>query len=199
MSRPRTFCEVSALDRALEVFWRSGYEGASISALTEAMGINRPSLYATYGNKEELFQKALARYVALKNEFFQEVLAEPTAREMVAKLLDGAAEILTDPEHPAGCLSVQGALACSAETERVHHELAKIRAEYEGRLRQRFAEECADGRLPPGTDPDVLARFVATISHGMSVQASGGATCEQLREVARMAMRAWPVPDQAGA
>ena len=197
MSRPRTFCEVTALDRALDVFWRSGYEGASISALTEAMGINRPSLYATYGNKEELFQRALARYIELKNEFFEEVLKEPTARDVVAKLLDGAAEILTDPEHPVGCLSVQGALACSADSEPVHLELAKIRANYEARLRERFAEECADGRLPPGTDPDVLARFVATISHGMSVQASGGATCEQLRDVAKMAMRAWPVPDPA--
>ncbi|WPZ35331.1 TetR/AcrR family transcriptional regulator [Thalassobaculum sp. OXR-137] len=179
------------------MFWRSGYEGASISALTEAMGINRPSLYATYGNKEELFQRALARYIELKNEFFEEVLKEPTARDVVAKLLDGAAEILTDPEHPVGCLSVQGALACSADSEPVHLELAKIRANYEARLRERFAEECADGRLPPGTDPDVLARFVATISHGMSVQASGGATCEQLRDVAKMAMRAWPVPDAA--
>ena len=196
MSRPRTFCEVSALDRALEVFWRSGYEGTSISALTEAMGINRPSLYATYGNKEELFQKALARYIELKNEFFEEVLAEPTARQVVAKLLDGAAEILTDRNHPVGCLSVQGALACSAESEPVHTELAKIRAQYEARLRQRFEEECADGRLPAGTDPEVLARFVATISHGMSVQASGGATCEQLREVAAIAMRAWPVSAQ---
>ncbi|SDG09180.1 MULTISPECIES: TetR/AcrR family transcriptional regulator [Thalassobaculum] len=197
MSRPRTFCEVTALDRALEVFWRSGYEGASISALTEAMGINRPSLYATYGNKEELFQKALARYVDLKNEFFDQALAEPTAREMVAKLLYEGAAILTDPEHPVGCLSVQGALACTTDTERVHDELAKLRATYEARLRQRFEEECRDGRLPPGTDPEVLARFVTTVSHGMSVQASGGATCEQLREVAKMAMRAWPVPDQA--
>jgi AcrR family transcriptional regulator len=197
MSRPRAFCEVTALDRALEVFWRSGYEGASISSLTAAMGINRPSLYATYGNKEELFQKALARYVELKNEFFEAVMAEPTARDVVARLLDGAAEMLTDPEHPVGCLSVQGALACSAESEPVHDELAKIRADYEARLRRRFEEECADGRLPPGTDPEVLARFVATISHGMSVQASGGATCEQLREVAKMAMRAWPVPQTA--
>ncbi len=195
MSRPRTFCEVNALDRALEVFWRSGYEGASISALTDAMGINRPSLYATFGNKEELFQKALARYVDLKNEFFEEVLKAPTAREVVARLLEGAAEMFTDPSNPVGCLSVQGALACSAESEPVHHELAKIRANYEARLRQRFAEECADGRLPPGTDPDVLARFVATITHGMSVQANGGATSDQLREVAKMAMRAWPVPD----
>ncbi len=197
MSRPRTFCEVTALDRALDVFWRTGYEGASISALTEAMGINRPSLYATFGNKEELFQKALARYVDLKNAFFDNAMAQPTAREVVAKLFHDGAEILTDPNHPVGCLSVQGALACTAETERVRDELAKIRSDYEARLRARFEEECRDGRLPAGTDPEVLARFVTTVSHGMSVQASGGATCEQLRAVADMAMRAWPVPDAA--
>lgn len=197
MSRPRAFCEETALDRALEVFWRSGYEGTSISRLTEAMGINRPSLYATFGNKEELFQKALDRYVSLKNDYIARAMAEPTARRMVEKLLHDAAEVLTDASHPVGCMAVQGALTCSEETERVRDELAQIRASFEARIRRRFEEERHDGRLPSDTDPDLLARFVTTISHGMSVQANGGATCEQLRDVAKLAMRAWPVQDSA--
>lgn len=192
MSRPRAFCRDAALDRALEVFWRTGYEGASISRLTEAMGINRPSLYAAFGNKEELFQKALDRYIALKTVHFDNALAAPTAREVVERLLYDAAEILTDPSHPVGCLAVQGALTCRDETEPVRRELAQIRASYEDRLRARFEEERADGRLPATADPEALARFVSTIGYGMSVQASGGATREQLRKVAETAMQAWP-------
>ncbi|MDF1790465.1 MAG: TetR/AcrR family transcriptional regulator [Thalassobaculaceae bacterium] len=198
MSRPRAFCEDTALDHALEVFWRTGYEGTSISRLTEAMGINRPSLYATFGNKEELFQKALDRYVALKNDYINQAMAEPTARRMVEKLLHDAAEVLTDSSHPIGCMAVQGALTCRDESERVRDELTKIRASFEERIRQRFEDERRDGRLPADTDPEALARFMTTITHGMSVQASGGATCEQLRDVARLAMRAWPVQEPTG-
>jgi len=192
MSRPREFCEDTALHRALEVFWRTGYEGASISRLTEAMGINRPSLYAAFGNKEELFQKALDRYIALKTEHLERALAEPTAREVVQRLLFDAAEILTDPTHPVGCLAVQGALSCREESEPVQRELARIRGAFEDRLRARFEEERRDGRLLADADPEALARFVGAIGYGMSVQASGGATREQLRQVAETAMRAWP-------
>jgi len=192
MSRPRAFCTDTALDRAMEVFWRNGYEGTSISRLTEAMGINRPSLYAAFGNKEELFQKALDRYVGLKNAHFDRALAAPTAREVVRTLLYEAAEIMTDPTHPVGCLAVQGALSCRDETERVRQELAEIRVWFENRLRDRFEQERDAGRLPADCDPAALASFVSTVGYGMSVQASGGATTEQLRQVAETAMRAWP-------
>ncbi len=84
--RPRAFDLEQALDSALKVFWRKGYEGASLPDLTKAMGINRPSLYAAFGNKEELFRKALDRYSEGPACHVREALSEPTARKVVEKL-----------------------------------------------------------------------------------------------------------------
>src|SRR3954465_7832302 len=109
--RPRAFDERKALDAALKVFWRQGYEGTSLPDLTKAMGINRPSLYAAFGNKESLFRKVVQRYVNGPASYVAVALQEPTARAVAQKLLKGAAENLTDPSHPRGCLAVQGALA----------------------------------------------------------------------------------------
>ena len=108
IGRPRNFDMDEALDRALDVFWRKGYEGASVSDLTVAMGINPPSLYAAFGNKEGLFRKALDRYTAKHDDFMQEALAWPKARDGIAALLRKTAEALTDKSSPPGCLLVQG-------------------------------------------------------------------------------------------
>src|SRR5215471_7179983 len=108
--RPREFDTDKALDRALEVFWRKGYEGTSLPDLTEAMGINRPSLYAAFGNKEQLFRRVIDRYVEGPASYFRESLAEPTARGAAERLLTRSIDLVTDPQGPGGCLLVQGAL-----------------------------------------------------------------------------------------
>src|SRR5215211_3297202 len=115
--RPREFNADQALDKALKVFWKKGYEGASLPELTRAMGINRPSLYAAFGNKEGLFRKALDRYAEGPAAYVGEALAEPTARGVAERLLRGAAELLAGPRSPRGCLLVQGALACGEGAE----------------------------------------------------------------------------------
>ena len=117
MGRPREFDVDKALDLALQVFWRKGYEGASMADLTETMGITKPSLYAAFGNKEELFRKALDRYVDGPGGYFQVALAKPTIRAVVEHLLFEAADAVTDPDHPPGCLAVQGALSCGDAAE----------------------------------------------------------------------------------
>jgi AcrR family transcriptional regulator len=190
--RPREFDVEKALDRALKVFWRKGYEGASLSQLTRAMGINRPSLYAAFGNKEALFRKALDRYAEGPTAYVRDALDEPTARAVAERLLEGTIDALTDPRNPRGCLMVQGALACGEAAESVRRELASRRASGEGALRRRFERARTEGDLPADSDPADLARYVATVIHGMSVQAAGGAGREELRRVAELALRAWP-------
>src|SRR5271156_3918908 len=105
--RPRNFCTETVLDRAMEVFWRKGYEGASLSDLTEAMGINRPSLYAAFGDKEALFRKVLDRYEEGPAAYVYEALKERTARAVAESLLRRAAKGSIDPRNPRGCLMVQ--------------------------------------------------------------------------------------------
>jgi AcrR family transcriptional regulator len=190
--RPREFDVDRALDRALELFWRKGYEGTSLPDLTRAMGINRPSLYAAFGNKEQLFRKALDRYAEGPAAYVRAALDEPTARAVAERLLGGAVELLTDPRNPRGCLMVQGALACSAAAESVRRELASRRAAGEDALRRRFERALAEGDLPADTDPADLACYVVTVIRGMAVQAAGGAGREELRRVAETALRAWP-------
>ncbi len=190
--RPRSFDMDQALDRALQVFWRKGYEGTSLSDLTRAMGINRPSLYAAFGDKEGLFRKALDRYAAGPGSYVREALNEPTARGAVEKLLRRAADLLTNPRNPHGCLNVQGALACGGDAEPVRRELASRRAGGEAAIRRRLKRAKTEGDLPPEANPADLARYVTTVVHGMSVQAAGGATRAELQRVTQTALRAWP-------
>jgi AcrR family transcriptional regulator len=192
MGRPREFDIDKALDQALHVFWRQGYEGTSIADLTEAIGITKPSLYAAFGNKEELFRKALDRYVDGPGGYVQVALAKPTAREVVEHLLYEAAGAVTDPENPPGCLAVQGALCCGDTAESIKQELMARRAKGEDDLRNRFEQALADGDLPPQCDAADLARYISAILQGMAVQAIGGAGRDELRKVADIALRNWP-------
>src|ERR1700691_3568021 len=128
MGRPRSFDIDRALDRALVVFWRKGYEGASLSDLTKAVCVNRPSLYAAFGDKEALFRKALDRYLTGPAAYTQEALREPTARAVVERLLQGAADLNAAPRNPGGCLTVQGALASGDTGDSIRQELVACRA-----------------------------------------------------------------------
>jgi AcrR family transcriptional regulator len=190
--RPREFDVDKALDRALWVFWRKGYEGASLPDLTKAMGINRPSLYAAFGSKEGLFRKALDRYADGPAAYVREALNAPTARAVAERLLGGAIDLATDRRNPRGCLMVHGALACGEAVESVRRELVARRAATEAAVRRRFERAAAEGDLPADSDPAGLARYVLTVIQGMAVQAAGGAKREQLRPLVKMALRAWP-------
>ena len=190
--RPRAFDADKALDRALKVFWRKGYEGASLADLTRAMGINRPSLYAAFGNKEALFRKALDRYAEGPAAFVREALDAPTSRAVVERLLRGAIEAQTDARNPRGCLLVNGALTCGDAAEPVRKELVARRKAGDEALRARFERAITEGDLPPDADAGDLARYVVTVVRGMAVQSASGATREELQRVADLALRAWP-------
>ena len=192
MGRPLEFDPRDALDKALELFWRHGYEGTSLTDLTKAMGIVRPSLYATFGSKEDLFRKVVDLYWSRHMGFARAAREKPTAREVVEALLFGFADAVTGCGTPAGCLGVNGALACSPASEDIQKELAARRTRDEAILRKRLERARSEGDLPKDVSPADLAKFIATVLRGMAVQAKSGASRQDLRRVAAMALRAWP-------
>jgi AcrR family transcriptional regulator len=192
VGRPRAFDSERVLDDALKVFWRKGYEGTTLPDLTRAMGINRPSLYAAFGNKEALFRKVLDRYAEGPAACVSAALDEPTARRVAEQLLLDSVDLVTNPKHPGGCLAVHGALACGDEAQSIRKELIARRARIEAAIRRRLQRAKTEGDLPATANPADLARFITTILQGFAVQASSGATRNELRRVAKTALRAWP-------
>jgi AcrR family transcriptional regulator len=190
--RPREFDTEKALDAALLLFWRHGYEGTSLAALTDAMGIKTPSLYAAFGSKEMLFKKALDRYLQKPASYLPKALEAPTAREAAQRLFQGAINMVMNPRHPDGCLLVQGALASGPLADSVRKELSLHRKGAEALVRQRFERAREEGDLSAGVDAGRLARYLVTVLWGMSVQAAGGATRRELHDVAEMALGCWP-------
>lgn len=183
--RPRSFDADTALDRALEVFWRNGYEGTSLTDLTAAMGINKPSLYAAFGNKEELFGKVVTRYLEGPGAYAADALAAPTGREVLERLIRGTVDLTAGENTPHGCLCVKTVQACGPDARPVREDAVRVRKAAETALRRRL-EQATD--LIPGSDPAALAALVHTISDGIAVQAAAGRSRAQLRRIADSAL-----------
>lgn len=188
--RPRGFDTERALDAAVDVFWRRGYEGASLSELTAAMGINRPSLYAAFGDKAELFQTALRRYVDSNMGYVTDALDRPTARESAEAFLVGNARAVTMPGRPAGCLSVQAII--TQQDSREFSSLAENRAATQRLFAERFHRAIDEGDLPGEESPEELAGFLITVASGFAIRAADGAPRDTLLAMARRAMAAFP-------
>ena len=191
MGRPREFDLDQALDRAMEVFWRQGYEATSLADLTTAMGIGKPSLYAAFGNKEQLFRRALDRYTEGPGSYGTRAMEEPTARQVVQAFLRGTVAATTRPHSPHGCLGVQGALAATEDGMVVHELLASWRDNARAELEFRFRRALAEGDLPSDADPARLARYVMTVSYGLAVQAAGGVGPQELLRVVDEVLLSW--------
>jgi AcrR family transcriptional regulator len=192
MGRPREFDVDEALQAAMVLFWRKGYEGTSLSDLTEGMGITRPSLYGTFGNKEELFRKALERYEQGYMGFFREAMDKPTSRGVVEYMLQSYVDALTASCNPGGCMGINAAMACSEASAEVQRAVIEKRKFGEQALAERLKRAKEEGDLPPDSDPVDLACYVMTVAQGMAVQAVAGADRAALYKVAEMTLRAWP-------
>jgi AcrR family transcriptional regulator len=174
------------------VFWERGYDGVSLTDLTRAMGITKTSMYAAFGNKEDLFRKALERYAQGPASYSARALQEPTAREVATAYLNGSIQASTRAGSPAGCLGVQGFLAAEHIGQSAADALAAWRNARRAHLRDRFQRAIDEDDLPAGADPDTLAHYLLTIANGIAVQAATGATRDELQRIANAALHNWP-------
>jgi AcrR family transcriptional regulator len=191
--RPRSFDKEAALDRAMEVFWRLGYEGASMTDLTAAMGIAAPSLYAAFGSKEALFRQAIEHYRETEGrEIWDGVEQAGTARAAVENYLMQTARVFTRRSKPAGCLIVLSALHPAERSDTVRQTLIAMREQTVAALRARLGAAAATGEIAAHADLDAIARYYVTVQQGMSIQARDGASRRDLEAVAQAALAAWP-------
>lgn len=190
--RPREFDTEAALDTALRLFWEHGYEGTSVAALAKAIGINVPSLYAAFGNKQALFTRVVDRYIQKPASYLHQAMHAPTARKVAERAFFGAIDMAMQPDNAKGCLLVRGAIVSSPASEAVRKELSRRRALAEKAVQKRFEKAKQAGDLPPESDPEQLARYLMTVIWGLSVQAAGGAGRSELEQVASAALTCFP-------
>lgn len=190
--RPREFCVDNALAAALRVFWSKGYEGASMTDLTEAMGITRPSLYAAFGNKESLFRKALDLYEREKLDYMGIALSEPTARGVAKALMLGGLKNQLGEDEPHGCLGVISSVACGTEADSIRQEVLERGKVAKRAMNERFERAKAEGDLPAHVDVEGLSGFLFAVLQGMAVQAGAGASRADLERVIETSLMVWP-------
>jgi AcrR family transcriptional regulator len=190
MGRPRGFDENAALEAAMRVFWEKSYEGATLSDLTSAMGINRSSMYAAFGDKAALFRRAMERYREGPMRYMRDALEKPVLRDALASLLHDTVLFLCQPGHPRGCFSIQAALACGGDAEPIQKAMVEWRRAGEKALRKRFVLARRAGELPNDISPADFARFIATVMAGLAVQAVNGASRDEMKRAADLALKA---------
>lgn len=186
--RPPAFDRNQVLARAVETFWRLGYEGASIADLTEAMGITAQSLYSAFGSKADLYKEALAHYRQTIGAFTAQALTEErNAADAFVRLLKESAREFCTAGRPQGCMISTATLACASENQPVADHVAGLRAGALAAFRDRIERGIAEGQFRPDTDAAALARYLGAIIQGMSVQARDGASEDDLASIAAIA------------
>ncbi|MEO6152365.1 MAG: TetR/AcrR family transcriptional regulator [Croceibacterium sp.] len=190
--RPREFdCDV-ALAAALRVFWSKGYDGASLTDLTEAMGITRPSLYAAFGNKEALFKKTLDLYESEKLSYINHALSAATGRGVAERLLEGAIANATGKDEPQGCLGVISTVNCGQEASSIRSHVLERAETARQALIDRMGRAIADGDFTTAVEAETITRYLFAVLQGLSVQAGSGASRAELDDVAATTLAIWP-------
>ncbi|HLT60658.1 MAG TPA: TetR/AcrR family transcriptional regulator [Microlunatus sp.] len=193
--RPRGFDRDAALDRAIRLFWRQGYQATSVRDLSQELGIGQPSLYAAFGDKRALFEEAVRVYDGRYGGFIDAALAEePTAAGAMRRILAEAPARYTRRGLPRGCLVAGG--DAGTEDAEVRTWLGRFRAGKTRALARRIRADREAGLLPPGCDPAALADYVMAVLTGLVQRARDGGTRRDLEAVARIAATALPpLPD----
>jgi TetR/AcrR family transcriptional regulator, copper-responsive repressor len=189
--RQATFDREKALEIALNLFWRHGYEGVSIAALTQSIGIAAPSLYHAFGSKEDLYREVIRRYQGLGLSASQ--IAECSSSfEAARKVLEFGIAAVTRGNRPRGCMVSSGLLMVSPEHAELACDIRKERAKLRVALQKRIEKDIRTGAMDSTRNAAGLARFYATVLQGISVQAIDGATPAELTAVMEVALRSWP-------
>ena len=187
--RPRAFVETEALDAAMRLFWRMGYEGASMDALTAAMGISRSSLYQSFGDKEALFLRAVDHYARTRlAPLLRALEGAGDFRTDLAAFLDAVVRHATGDPERLGCL-VASVLSDSAGSDpRLRAELGVRFAAVEARIADRVARAQSDGDVSRGLDPATIAAVIGAVTRGLMLSARAGISADRLRETGAAAV-----------
>ena len=188
--RPREFCADTALAAALRIFWEKGYDGASLTDLTEAMGITRPSLYAAFGNKEALFKQALDLYEHEKLAYVRTALDAPTARGVAQRLLEGTITNITS-ECP-GCLGVMISVQVSTSSSPIQKDVRHRAKSSSEAMVARMQQAIDDGDFTIPVSPEAMTNYLTAVLQGLAVQASAGTDRDQLQQIADATLAIWP-------
>ncbi len=191
--RPRGFDRSAALERATQLFWECGYEGASFDDLISAMGISPSSFYNAFGSKERLYQEATESYLAHVAEWYASALGAATdAKTGFRELLEMAAREFTRDDMPTGCMIALAGTQVSPALASLHDVMAGYRQAAQAAMADRIRRGIDEGDVPAGTDVEALAAFYNALAGGMAVKARDGATRDRLLEIVEIGMRAWP-------
>jgi len=191
MARTKEFDPDTALQGALELFWRRGYEATSMADLVQHLGIGRASIYATFGSKHELYLKALDRYLQLRNPNPIELLSQPgPALPAVRALVQQYAEESACDEQRRGCLVVNAAVERLPGDSVVARRVESSWDTLEVALASALTRARAQGELADDCDPRALARFLLVVLQGLRVLGKGHPDPERLRDAAAQALTA---------
>ncbi len=188
--RPRCFEKDEALDAALGVFLKQGYEGCSVDDLTNALGINRPSLYSAFGNKEDLFIAVMRKYHAVYREHMEALLSKGLPpKETIEEWLSWFLENYRKQDGKMGCLIVNSTLLAGEKYPRIADELKKFHDLNEKLLRDYFKVEIRKGNL--SGDPSAMSQYFNAVVQGMAVLHRSQRKYKALENVATSALKNW--------
>lgn len=177
----------------MNVFWALGYEGTSLTDLTQAMNVNRPSLYAAFGSKKRLFAEALALYEEIEGGVITRMLDDAAAaRAGIEATLRHNARVYVEEGRPRGCMIVLSLLVGTPESSQTRSLLVERRLAGEAELRRRIERGKTEGDVPPDANSARLAAFYTAVLQGMSIKARDGAAETELDEIVSLAMSVWP-------
>ncbi|WP_029146648.1 TetR/AcrR family transcriptional regulator [Methylophilus sp. 5] len=190
--RPRSFDKDQALSIALDLFRKKGFDNTSLDDLTTALNVNKPSLYAAFGNKEQLFLEVLHAYTSGPTAYFHAVFEEPTTQSLVRMLLVKSIELLFYNESPAGCLVVMSTASEALQKVGIQQKLVAGLQQHQQKLIARFEQAKADGELKATVDSQRLALYVVTLHKGLSLQAINGSSKEDMLQLVEQVIDLWP-------